>query len=102
MWKFFDSGGFKQDPHEKSLWVRGLGTLMIVYVVNFCDDIIIAASCTEARNQFITELTARWDDCDVKLPTYILGCDVVQTETMFRLTAASKIVLILEENRMTG
>ena len=102
MWRFFVDGGFTQDPHEKSLWVRGLGTLLIVYVVNFCDDLIIAANCTEARTQFVKELTARWGDCDVKLPTYILGCDVIQTETMFRLTAESKTVLILEENRMTG
>ena len=71
-------------------------------VVMFCDDVISAASCDEAHQAFVKELTARWGDCSVGLPKYILGCDVVQNETMFRLTAASKIDLILEENRMTG
>ena len=102
IWRFFKDNGFSQDPHEKSLWVRGVGTKHVVMVVNFCDDIISAANCDEAHAEYEKELTARWGDCSVGLPSYILGCDVVQTESTFRLTAASKIDMILVENRLTG
>ena len=101
VWIFFEALGFTQDPHEKSMWVRGLGTDDEVIVVTFCDDFIIAANCEAAHRKFEIELTKRWGDCDVKEPTFLLGCDVVQTKSSIRLTAATKIKNILDEHNMT-
>jgi hypothetical protein len=102
VWKFFAALGFTQDPHEKSMWVRGLGTDNEVIVVTFCDDFIIAANCEAAHRQFEIGLTRRWGDCDVKEPTFLLGCDVVQAKNSIRLTAASKIQNILNEHNMAS
>lgn len=101
MWRFFEELGFEQDPHEKSLWVRGLGTEHEIIVATFCDDVIIAANCEASHIKFEKELTTRWGNCDVKEPDFLLGCDVVQTKSSIRLTAASKIKHMLEEHGMT-
>lgn len=100
MWDFYTKAGFTQDPHEKSLWVRGLGTKDQVMVVNFVDDIIIAANTPAAHKRFDAELTARWDNCDVAPPSYILGCDVIQTKNHIRLTAKSKIQELISDLKM--
>ena len=70
MWRFFEALGFEQDPHEKSLWVRGLGTEHEIIVATFCDDVIIAANCEASHIKFGKELTARWGNCDVKEPDF--------------------------------
>jgi hypothetical protein len=101
MWEFYKGAGFEQDPHEKSLWVRGLGTKHEVVAVNFCDDIIVSANCEAAHVAFDAELTKRWGDCGMAKPKYILGCDVVQTSTSIRLTASSKIRELLEDLKLT-
>ena len=100
MWECKERLGFEQDPHEKSLWVRGLGTAFIVYIIPFCGDVIVAANCEEAHQQFVGEFEAQWGFCDFKEPSFLLGCDVVQTQNAFRLTAATKIKLILAGNGM--
>ena len=102
VWEFYTKAGFVQDPHEKSLWVRGLGTADEVMVVNFCDDFVFAANSEAAHVRFDAELTARWGNCDTALPKYILGCDVTQTATSIRLTAKSKITEILDELEQQG
>ena len=100
MWACLLALGFIQDAHEKPLWVRGLGSSLEVHVLAFCDDIIVAANCDKAHNEFETQFNKRWGDCGFKLPDYMLGYDVEQTATTFRLTAATKINMILEENGM--
>ena len=84
------------------MWVRGIGTSNEVIVVNFCDDIVVAANNEAAHRQFDAELTARWGNCDVKEPKYILGCDVTQTKTSIRLSASSKIQEALDELGING
>ena len=97
LWHFYQEAGFTQDPHEKSLWVRGLGTKYAVMVAMFCDDIIVAACNETAHKRFDAEVTARWGDCSIQEPIYILGCDVTQTATSIRLSASSKIRELLND-----
>ena len=82
--------GFERCESDLCLWVRGVGSKDEVYATNFCDDIIITAPHECGFERFTDELRQRWEDCDVKKPSFLLGCDLEQGDFGIRMTASTK------------
>ena len=89
VWVFFEALGFTQDPHEKSMWVRGLGTEHEIIVVAFCDDFIIAANSEASHRKFEIELTGRWGDCEDVLRVPRRRKRIVVSRTLLRTPSSS-------------
>ena len=67
--------GFRRCETDLCLWSRGVGTELKIFVTNFWDDIVMTGPHEVAFRTFTEQLSARWGDCKVQAPAYLLGCD---------------------------
>ena len=96
---YFKKNGYKQCPHEHSLYTKKSGGNVIL-VALYVDDLIFSGNNDEMIEEFKSTVTREFEMTDLGLLKFFLGLDVKQEETSIFISQEKYAKAILRMYKM--